>query len=107
MAIRGARYIHVHVPCPLGWGTESDRTIQVARLAVESGLFPLFEAREGELVSSTQIRRRVKVDEYLRAQRRFAHLFDGSARAGTQLARIQELADRNVARFSLANGASQ
>ena len=44
MAIRGARYMHVHVPCPLGWGSERDRTIQVARLAVESGLFPLFEA---------------------------------------------------------------
>ena len=40
--IRGARYIHIMVPCPLGWGSASEDTIRVARLAVESGLFPLF-----------------------------------------------------------------
>ena len=35
MGIRGARYIHVHVPCPLGWGSASHDTIRLARLAVE------------------------------------------------------------------------
>jgi pyruvate ferredoxin oxidoreductase beta subunit len=105
MAMRGARYLHVHVPCPLGWGSESDQTIRVARLAVESGLFPLFEAKDGELTRSTPIRRRVKVDEYLRLQRRFAHLFDGTERAKEQLARVQAIADRNVARFRLREGA--
>jgi pyruvate ferredoxin oxidoreductase beta subunit len=104
MAIRGARYLHVHVPCPLGWGSESEQTIRVARLAGESGLFPLFEARDGELARSTPIRRRVKVDEYLSLQKRFAHLFDGSERGKSQLARVQAIADRNVARFRLAEG---
>src|SRR5512142_2941282 len=42
MAIPGARYIHIHTPCPLGWGTKTSDTLKVARLAVESGLFPLF-----------------------------------------------------------------
>jgi pyruvate ferredoxin oxidoreductase beta subunit len=106
MALRGARYLHVHVPCPLGWGTESDRTIRVARLAVESGLFPLFEAEHGDVVRSTPIRRRVKVDDYLHEQRRFAHLFDGTPRAADQLARVQAIADRNVARFRLEGGAT-
>src|SRR6266568_4114262 len=47
MTLHGARYIHVHVPCPLGWGSEPCDTIKVARLAVESGLFPLFGAEYG------------------------------------------------------------
>src|SRR6185503_13183285 len=75
MAIEGARYIHIHVPCPLGWGSEPKHTIQVARMAVESGLFPLFEAEHGEITSRYVLRRPVPVTEYLKLQRRFAHLF--------------------------------
>jgi pyruvate ferredoxin oxidoreductase beta subunit len=101
MALRGARYLHVHVPCPLGWGSESADTIRIARLAVASGLFPLFEGADGEIVRATPLRKRVKVDEYLRLQKRFAHLFDGSEHAKEGLARIQAMADRNVARFRL------
>src|SRR5215218_3959453 len=47
MSVGGARYIHIHVPCPLGWGSATADTVKVARLAVESGLFPLFEAENG------------------------------------------------------------
>src|SRR4051812_45671758 len=43
MTYRGARYIHILVPCPLGWGSATRDTIRVARLATESGFFPLFE----------------------------------------------------------------
>ena len=50
MALRGARYLHVLVPCPLGWGTAAGDTIRVARLATESGFFPVFEAERGEVV---------------------------------------------------------
>src|SRR4029453_15022249 len=39
MGIHGARYIHIHVPCPLGWGSNPEDTIRVPRAAVESGLF--------------------------------------------------------------------
>ena len=101
MAVRGARYMHVHVPCPLGWGSSPAKTIEVSRLAVESGLFPLFEAEYGEVARATPIRRRVPVTDYLRQQSRFAHLFDGSPRAAEAIARIQALADRNVVRFGL------
>src|SRR5512139_664088 len=44
MDFRGARYVHVLVPCPLGWGTVSSDTIRIARLAKETGTFPVFEA---------------------------------------------------------------
>ena len=48
MGIHGARYIQIHVPCPLGWGSASHDTIRLARLAVECGMFPVFEAEHGD-----------------------------------------------------------
>ncbi|MEZ5617598.1 MAG: thiamine pyrophosphate-dependent enzyme [Rhodocyclaceae bacterium] len=100
MTVRGARYIHILVPCPLGWGAAPHDTIKLARLAVETGIFPLFEAEHGEVTSSNKIRHRVPVEEYLRPQKRFAHLF-GKTPAVDTLARIQEMADRNIRKFRL------
>ncbi len=100
MGISGARYIHIHVPCPLGWGSAPCDTIKLARLAVQSGLFPLFEAEHGEVTATSKIRRRVPVEEYLRPQRRFAHLFRGNGDPDT-LAAIQAVADRNIEMYGL------
>jgi pyruvate ferredoxin oxidoreductase beta subunit len=100
MAIRGARYLHVLVPCPLGWGAAASDTIRVARLAHETGLFPVFEAEDGEVTSVLPIRRQVRVEEYLRLQRRYAHLFGDRPRRDV-IDRLQELADRNIRRFGL------
>ena len=47
MSLHGARYLHVLVPCPLGWGSASAETIRMARLATQCGLFPVFEAEHG------------------------------------------------------------
>jgi pyruvate ferredoxin oxidoreductase beta subunit len=100
MTIRGARYLHVLVPCPLGWGAASHDTIRLARLARETGLFPEFEAEHGEVTAVTRIRRRVAVEEYLKPQKRFAHLF-GTPGHPEMLARMQAQADRNIKRFGL------
>ena len=100
MGIRGARYVHIHVPCPLGWGSLPEDTIRIARMAVESGLFPLFEAVDGEVTGRTKIRRQVPVTDYLMLQKRFAHLF-GNEPDTERLARIQAVADRNIAKFGL------
>ena len=62
MSFHGARYIHVHVPCPLGWGRPSHDTIRLARLAAESGFFPVFEAEHGVVTGSRKIRHRIPVD---------------------------------------------
>jgi pyruvate ferredoxin oxidoreductase beta subunit len=99
MRLHGARYIHIHVPCPLGWGSASHDTIRLARLAVESGLFPLFEAEHGVITGSRKIRRPVPVSEYLKPQKRFAHLFKDNG--NDQIARIQAIADRNIIEFNL------
>ena len=100
MGIHGARYIHIFVPCPLGWGSASEDTIKIARLAVETGLFPLFEAQDGEVTASTPIRHKVPVTEYLNLQKRYAHLFRNPPDL-QRIAQIQMMADRNIDKFGL------
>ena len=100
MAFRGARYIHVFVSCPLGWGHASDQSIGIARLAKETGIFPVFEAEHGEVVGVSKIRKQVPVEDYLRPQRRFAHLF-APERKEQLIAEIQKAADRNIRKYGL------
>ena len=99
MSICGSRYIHIHVPCPLGWKSDPAQTIKVARLAVESGLFPLFEAEWGVVTDRTPIRKHVHVEQYLTLQGRFRHLFN--PRDEEALAAIQAMADRNIQLYEL------
>jgi len=102
MELHGPRYLHVLVPCPLGWGAAAHDTIRIARLAQETGLFPVFEAEHGAVTSVSKIRRCVPVVEYLRLQRRYAHLFGDPPREDV-IAHLQAQADRNIARFGLAD----
>ncbi|MGD0564778.1 MAG: thiamine pyrophosphate-dependent enzyme [Roseiarcus sp.] len=100
MGFRGARYIQINVPCPLGWGAASHDTVKLARLAIETGLFPIFEAEHGRVTDVRKIRRKTPVVEYLKLQRRFAHLFrDG--REDPRVARLQALADKRIAEYGL------
>lgn len=78
--VHGARYLHVLVPCPLGWASPPAQTVQIARLAAESGYFPAYEAEYGEATTVRRIRRQVPVADYLEPQDRYAH---PSARSGT------------------------
>ena len=100
MQFRGARYIHVFVPCPLGWGHAPELTIQIARLAKETGIVPVFEALDGEVTEVSKIRKRRPVEDYLRPQRRFAHLFSPELR-GDVIEKLQRMADRNISRYGL------
>jgi pyruvate ferredoxin oxidoreductase beta subunit len=97
MSVRGARYLQIFVPCPLGWGSAPAQTVNLARLAVESGIWPLFEGEYGEITSVTNIRKQVPVEEYLKPQRRFAHVVKNPK----QLSAVQAIADRNIRKFSL------
>ncbi|HEY5554816.1 MAG TPA: thiamine pyrophosphate-dependent enzyme, partial [Cellulomonas sp.] len=100
MGMHGARYLHVMVPCPLGWGSASSDTVRIARLATESGFFPVFEAERGEVTSVRKIRHQVPVEEYLTLQGRYAHLFRPQRRDDV-IDRLQAIADRNIARYGL------
>jgi pyruvate ferredoxin oxidoreductase beta subunit len=100
MALHGPRYVHILVTCPLGWGAASHDSVRIARLAAESGLFPVFEGEDGNVTDVTKIRHQVPVEAYLQPQRRFAHLF-APERRDDVIARIQARADRNIQRFGL------
>ena len=99
MSVRGARYIEIFVPCPLGWGSKPGDTVKLARLAAECGMYPLFEGEYGDITGVTKIRQRVSVAEYLKLQRRFAHVFKPAN--VNQLEQLQAIADRNIKRFDL------
>ena len=100
MSFHGARYIHVLVPCPLGWGSAPSDTIRLSRMAKETGLFPVFEAEGGDVTSVSKIRHQLPVEEYLRPQRRYQHLFRPQPNTET-IGRIQAIADKNISRFGL------
>ena len=102
MGIDGPTFLVVHSPCPLGWRHASALTIEVARRAVECGLFPLVEMERGAVTNVMPIRRVRPVADYLELQGRFAHLMgDADARATEERAHLQALADYNIAVFGL------
>ena len=78
--IRGFKYIHLHAPCPVGWRFDPAYTVAVARLAVETGMWILFEAENGRVSISPPSKpyadksRRKPVREYLSMQGRFRNL---------------------------------
>ena len=103
MRYRGPRYVQVHVPCPLGWGSDGSETIHIAQLAVRTGLFPLYEIVEGKVTNARKLTKHLPVEEYLKTQTRFRHLFPkgGSEAATREIAEIQAIADENIAKFGL------
>ena len=104
MAIRGPKFLHVHVPCPLGWRHEPGQTYQIARLAVETGLFPLVEFENGKISGRYLIAKPKPVEDYLKPQGRFRHLFKPGAEAA--LKEIQAIANRNIKRYGLVKTAA-
>ena len=73
----GPSYVHVHTPCPTGWFYDPAKTIEVARLAVQTGLWPLYEIEDGRRSITVSVSRLRPVEEYLRLQGRFNHLDEG------------------------------
>ena len=100
MAYQGPRYIQIDSTCPSVWGFPSDRTLEVARLGVQSGLVPLFEMEEGRVTRVRKIKKKIPVEDYLKTQRRFKHLFTIDE-GKTVVEEIQALADENIMRYGL------
>jgi pyruvate ferredoxin oxidoreductase beta subunit len=99
MEVKGPCYVQVHAPCATGWGFEGDRTMVIGKLAVETGLFVLFEQTDGTVTKVKKVVRK-PVEEYLKVQKRFAHLFK-PARNEAEIARIQAIADANAAKYGI------
>jgi len=83
----GLAYIHLFSPCPTGWRFSTDKTIEVARLAVETNFFPLWEARYGEIRFTKKIWFKKPVKEYLKAVGKYSHLTE------EEIGEIQKLVD--------------
>jgi pyruvate ferredoxin oxidoreductase beta subunit len=75
MEIRGPRLIIAFAPCPTGWGFEPSETVKIGKLAVQTGVWPLKEYVGGRAHHTLIPRRRLPVEEYLKVQGRFSHLF--------------------------------
>lgn len=85
--IPGPAYLHVYSVCPTGWRHAGDQTIQVAKLAVNSKVFPLYEVIDGEYKLSRKVAKPKPVADYLKVQRRFRHLTE------TEIEKIQAKVD--------------
>ncbi len=96
LSIKGPKYMQIHVPCPLGWRFDSSLSLEVAKLAVETGLYPIIEYEQGAL---SRVRKIIPkpVVEYLKTQGRFKHLLkDEQAISG-----VQRIADINIETYGL------
>ena len=90
--IKGPRMIIILSPCPTGWDYDPRETVNIGRLAVKSGVWPLKEYVDGEVIHTRIPRQRAPVEEYLRLQGRFSHLFEPQ-RNEALLAEIQAKVD--------------
>jgi pyruvate ferredoxin oxidoreductase beta subunit len=72
--VEGPALVHVIAPCPLGWRFKTEQTIQLARLAVQTRYFPLYEVEKGKYKMSVNPHPK-PLDEFLKMQGRFSHLF--------------------------------
>ena len=74
--------------------------MEYARLAVNSGLVPLFEMENGQVSKVKKIKKPVPVDDYLKGQKRFAHLFK-SDEGAVEIKHLQQIAEANMANYGL------
>lgn len=75
-SLKGPRFLLALAPCPTGWGYEPEQSAEVGRLAVRTGVWPLKEYVDGRVTHTKVPHPRAPVEEYLKTQGRFAHLFE-------------------------------
>jgi pyruvate ferredoxin oxidoreductase beta subunit len=76
--VKGPSYIHVFSVCPTGWRAASEQTIKLGRLALETGIFPLYEVEDGKYRLTVDMPEKLRpVNDYLKLQGRFRHLMPG------------------------------
>ena len=96
LTYKGPKYLQIFCPCIPGWKTQPKQTIHIARLAVDSGICPIFEAEGQNIINYRKsFAKPPKVEEFLKLQKRFAHLFK-SPQGKSEIAKIQKMADENL-----------
>jgi pyruvate ferredoxin oxidoreductase beta subunit len=100
MKVEGPSYIHILSVCPTGWRLPSDLTIRAGRLAVETGIFPLYEVEGGRYTLNFDFPQLRPVEDYFKLQGRFRHLTKETIvqiqeRVKAEYAKLKEKATRN------------
>jgi pyruvate ferredoxin oxidoreductase beta subunit len=80
IAVPGPAYIHVLSVCPTGWRSAPDISVRLGRLAVETGVFPLYEIENGEYKMSLELPNLRPLQDYLKLQGRFRHLSEDTVK---------------------------
>jgi len=86
--MEGFRYLHVFSPCPTGWRHDPAKTVEMGRLAVQSGMWTLYEAEHGEITDIYKPKKKIPVKDYIGEQGRFRHFSED------MLDTLQQWADR-------------
>lgn len=94
-AIEGPTYVHIHASCVPGWRIDTSKSIEVAKLAVLTGAWVLYEMEDGEFKLTFKPPKRRPVAEYLKLQGRFGHLTD------EEIAEIQRMVDEQCRRYGI------
>jgi len=93
VATPGPAYIHILSVCPTGWRCPPDLTVRIGRLAVETGIFPLYEIENGEYKLSFNFPQLRPVTDYMKLQGRFRHLSEET------IEEIQHRVDKEYAKL--------
>jgi len=93
MESKGPAYVHILSPCPTGWRYSSNLTIDIGQLAVQTGIFPLYEIENGRYRLNADPPELKPVEEYLKVQGRYRHLTD------EQIKGIQQMVNEDYARL--------
>ncbi len=91
-AIKGPAFINVLTPCPLGWGTDPAKTLEISQLAADCCIWPLYEVEYGNWRLTYRPKEKKPIEEYLEQQVRFRHLFKDEKGAEVRK-RLQEWVD--------------
>jgi len=89
--IEGPAYLHILVPCPTGWRHGGDVTVEIGQLAVQTGIFPLYEIEHGRYTLNADPPKLKPIEEYLKLQGRYRHL------TGEEIGKIQEMVNADYA----------
>lgn len=90
----GPSLLHIHTPCPTGWGYDPSLSIRIAKSAVTSGSWLLYEYRNGKITINFRPKALAPVEEYLKPQGRFRHL------TPEDIARVQSWVAERFERFA-------
>ncbi|MEE9553681.1 MAG: thiamine pyrophosphate-dependent enzyme [candidate division Zixibacteria bacterium] len=100
LKIKGPKFLMVHVPCPLGWAYKTELTIEIAKIAVMTGLFPIVEMEYNKVTRVRKVgKNRRPVEDYLKLQGRFRHVMTEAGKI--ELEKIRLIAQANIDKYGL------